>query len=147
MLGSVHIGNHGIDLELMIFLYSMLVGKDLDILRMGDDSARALGIDTKRIRGATVVLTCLVTAVVVAFAGPIGFVCILAPQIGRRIVGNGLRWLIPTSAMVGGMILLLADIVARTILSPVMLPVGAITALIGSPVLVYMLFSKRVATV
>lgn len=132
---------------LMIFLYSMLVGKDLDILRMGDDSARALGIDTKRIRGATVVLTCLVTAVVVAFAGPIGFICILAPQIGRRIVGNGLRWLIPTSAMVGGMILLLADIVAKTILSPVMLPVGAITALIGSPVLVYMLFSKRVATV
>lgn len=128
---------------LVIFGYSMLIGKNLDIMRMGDDSAKSLGINTQQIRSMTVVLTCIVTAVVVAFAGPIGFVCILSPQISRRVIGDNTRWLIPTSAIMGGMLLLFADIIAKTVLSPVLLPVGAITALIGAPILVYLLFSKK----
>lgn len=128
---------------LIIFIYSMLIGKNLDIMRMGDDSAKSLGINTHRLRSVTVILTCVATAIVVAFAGPIGFICILSPQIGRKIIGNNTRWLIPTSAIIGGMLLLIADIIAKSILAPIMLPVGAITALIGAPVLVYMLFSKK----
>lgn len=126
-----------------IFLYAMYISKNLDIMRMGDDSAKSLGINTNRVRGVTVIFTCIATAIVVSFAGPIGFICILAPQISRKIVGGNIRWLIPSSALIGGMILLLADIIAKTVLSPIMLPVGAITALIGSPLLIYMLFSKK----
>lgn len=127
----------------IIFIYSMLAGKNLDIMRMGDDSAKSLGINTRRIRSMTVIITCVVTAVVVTFAGPIGFICILSPQISRRIIGNNIRWLVPTSAIVGAVLLLFADILAKTLMSPIMLPVGALTAVIGAPVLVYMLFSKR----
>lgn len=131
----------------LIFAYSMFMGKNLDIMRMGDDSAKSLGINTAHVRSATVIITCIVTAVIVSFAGPIGFVCILSPQISRKIVGNNIRWLVPTSAIIGGMLLLFADIIAKTILSPIMLPVGAITAVIGAPLLIYMLFSKKTVAI
>lgn len=127
----------------IIIVFGMLVGKDMDIMKMGDDSAKSLGINIKFIRMSTIILTCLTTAIVVSFAGPIGFICLLSPQISRRIIGNDMRWLIPTSAIVGGMLLLVSDILAKTILDPILLPVGAITAVIGAPVLIYMLFTKK----
>ncbi|NLL94721.1 MAG: iron ABC transporter permease [Thermoplasmatales archaeon] len=119
------------------------LGKDMDIMRMGDDTAASLGINVNLVRGLALVVACFMTALAVACAGPIGFVCLLAPHICRRLVGSELRWLVPTAACFGSILLLVSDMIAKTVLAPQMLPVGAVTALIGAPIMVYMLYSKR----
>lgn len=128
---------------ILYFAYGMIVGKDIDILRMGDDSAISLGVDVKAIRGVSILVVCIMTAVAVSFTGPIGFVCLLAPHISRKFVGSELRWLLPFSALLGSILLLISDLISKTVIAPIMLPVGAITALIGAPVMVYMLYSKK----
>ena len=117
--------------------------KDIDILRMGDDTATALGVNVKQIRVAAIVLACFSTAVAVSFVGAIGFICLLAPQISRIFVGGNLRYLLPASAVLGALLLTLADIVAKDIMNPVILPVGAVTALIGAPILIYLLLRNK----
>ncbi len=117
--------------------------KDIDIMRMGDDSASALGVNVNRTRLLTILLACFSTAVTVSFVGAIGFVCLLAPQISRIFVGGNIRYLIPASAVTGALIMTLADIIAKDIISPIILPVGAITALIGAPILIYLLLRNR----
>ena len=124
-------------------IYGLVFGKDMDIMRMGDDTAASLGVNVKLVRSSALIISCLMTAISVACAGPIGFVCLLAPHICRRMVGSDMRWLIPMSACMGSMLLLVADMIAKTVVAPLMLPVGAITALIGAPVMVYMLYSRR----
>ncbi|MDO5862505.1 MAG: iron ABC transporter permease [Thermoplasmata archaeon] len=131
-------------IALLVYLvYGLIFGKDMDIMRMGDDTASSLGINVKFVRGSALIMACFMTAVAVACAGPIGFVCLLAPHICRKLVGSDMRWLIPMSACAGSMLLLIADMIAKSVLAPVMLPVGAITAILGAPVMVYMLYSKR----
>lgn len=124
-------------------VYAALFGKDMDIMRMGEDTASSLGVNVRFITISALVMVCFVTAITVACCGPIGFVCLLAPHICRRLVGTDLRWLVPTSACFGAVLLLVADLIAKTALAPQMLPVGAITALIGAPVMVYLLYSKK----
>lgn len=128
---------------LAYLIFTAFVCKDMDIMRMGDDTAASLGVNVKLVRGLTVFAVCLMTAVAVSFVGPIGFVCLLAPHISRKVVGNGIKWLMPASAVVGAIILLIADIISKGFPIALPLPVGAVTALIGAPVLVYMLFSKK----
>lgn len=128
---------------LLYFAFAMIMSRDLNIMRMGDDTAKSLGVNVETVRLVVVLVVCICTAVVVSFTGPIGFVCLLAPQISRRLVGTDLHYLVPASALVGASLLLMADVIAKTALSPIMLPVGAITALLGAPVLVYLLFVKR----
>jgi iron complex transport system permease protein len=123
--------------------YSLFVGRDMDIMRMGDDTASSLGINVKLIRGSALIIACFMTAVAVACTGPIGFVCLLAPHICRRLVGSDIRWLAPASACMGAVLLLIADMISKALFAPIMLPVGAVTALIGAPLMVYMLYSKR----
>lgn len=129
---------------LVIYLiFVMFAGKDMDIMRMGDDSATSLGVNIKAVRGTALIVSCFMTALAVAFTGPIGFICLMAPHISRKLVGSDMRWLTPTSACTGAILLLVADMISKTLLAPIMLPVGAITALIGAPVMIYMLYSKR----
>ena len=129
---------------LIIYLvYAEYVGKDLDIMRMGDDTASSLGVNVNVVRGSALLIACFMTALAVSCAGPIGFVCLLSPHICRKLVGSDIRWLVPTSACFGSMLLLISDMIAKTIIAPQMLPVGAITALIGAPIMVYMLYSKK----
>lgn len=128
---------------LMYLAYAIVFGKDMDIMRMGDDTAASLGVDVRSITVSALMMVCFVTAVTVACCGPIGFICLLAPHICRRLVGTDLRWLVPTSACFGAILLLVADLIAKTAIAPQMLPVGAITALLGAPVMVYLLYSKR----
>ncbi len=131
-------------IALVVYLvYAEIVGKDLDIMRMGDDTASSLGVNVFLVRGSALTMACFMTALAVACAGPIGFVCLLAPHICRRLVGSDIRWLVPTSACFGSMLLLIADMIAKTVIAPEMLPVGAVTALIGAPIMVYMLYSRR----
>ena len=117
--------------------------KDINTMRMGDDTATALGTNVKFIRTASVVLACFSTAIAVSFVGAIGFVCLLAPQISRIFVGSNLNYLLPASLFTGSLLLVLADLIAKDIIAPIILPVGAITALIGAPVLIFMLVRSR----
>lgn len=126
---------------------SLYLMKDIDIMRMGDDTATALGVNVKRTRTLTVVLACFSTAVAVSFVGAIGFICLLAPQISRLFVGGNMRYLIPASAATGALLLTVADIIAKDIADPIILPVGAITAVIGAPVLIYLLLRNKNAVV
>jgi len=117
--------------------------KDIDIMRMGDDTASALGVNVKRIRMCAIILACFSTAVAVSFVGAIGFICLLAPQIARMFVGSNLRYLLPASAVLGALLLSVADIVAKDIVNPIILPVGAVTALIGAPILIWLLLRNK----
>lgn len=117
--------------------------KDIDIMRMGDETATALGVNVKRIRTSAIVLACFSTAIAVSFVGAIGFICLLAPQISRIFVGGNLRYLMPASLVTGSLLLVIADIIAKDLLNPIILPVGAITALIGAPILIYLLLRKK----
>ncbi len=125
------------------FIISMYLTKNMDALRMGDDTATSLGVNVHTTRVVLMILACFSTAVVVSFVGAIGFICLLAPHISRLIGGGSIRFLIPASAVTGALLLTIADIIAKDLVNPIMLPVGAITAVIGGPVLVYLLFKSR----
>lgn len=112
---------------------------DYNALDNGEESAKSLGVNTERVRMAGTVVSALITAVAVSFLGIIGFVGLLGPQMMRRIIGSDHRFLIPASALAGSVIMLLSDTVARVVISPVVLPVGAITSLIGAPLFLYLL--------
>ncbi|MDR1690803.1 MAG: iron ABC transporter permease [Candidatus Methanoplasma sp.] len=122
---------------------SFYLMKDIDIMRMGDDTATSLGVNVKAVRTASIILACLSTAVAVSFVGAIGFVCLLAPQISRIFVGNNMRYLLPASLVTGATLLVIADIIAKDLVNPLMLPVGAITALVGAPILIYLLIRNN----
>ena len=124
-------------------LGALFLTKDIDVMRMGDDTATALGVNVKRTRLAVILLACLSTAIAVSFVGAIGFICLLAPQISRIFVGGNIRYLIPASAATGALLLTIADIIAKDLVNPIILPVGAITALVGAPILIYLLLRNR----
>jgi iron complex transport system permease protein len=116
-----------------------LLSRPLDALATGEEGARSLGLPLAQARGGIVVAASLVTAAAVATSGIIGFVGLIAPHIARMLVGTGYRRLIPTSALVGALLLLLADSAARSIAAPLELPVGIITALVGGPCFLWLL--------
>lgn len=128
-------------------LAAFYLTKDIDVMRMGDDTATALGVNVKRTRTAVIVLACFSTAIAVSFVGAIGFICLLAPQISRIFVGGNIRYLIPASAATGALLLTVADIIAKDLVNPIMLPVGAVTALVGAPILIYLLLRNRESVV
>ena len=128
---------------LVFVVVALYLSRDLNIMKMGDDTAESLGIHVKQVRLIAIVLSCVCTAVAVAFTGAIGFICLIAPHLCRIIIGGDLKYLIPASALVGAILLIGADTIGRTIISPIILPVGAITALVGGPLLIYLLLMKR----
>jgi iron complex transport system permease protein len=112
-------------------------------LALGEDSARALGVDTERSKRFIFVLAALVTGAVVSVSGMIGFIGMVVPHAVRLVVGADHRVLLPASALVGGTFLMGADTVARTLLSPAEIPVGIITALTGGPFFIYLLLWRK----
>lgn len=126
-----------------VFCVAMFLSRDINIMRMGDDTAKGLGVNAGRIRTVSLVMSCILTAVVVSFTGAIGFVCLLAPQISRMFVGSEMQYLLPASALTGACLLSAADMFAKTVIAPIMLPVGAVTALIGGPVLIILIIRSR----
>ena len=112
---------------------------DYNAMDGGEDTARGLGVDVSRVRFWTLLVSSLVTAVAVSFMGIIGFIGLIAPHIMRRILGIDHRFLLPASALAGSALLLIADTVARTVVSPVVLPVGAITSFFGAPLFLFVL--------
>lgn len=113
--------------------------RTMDLLSLGDESAQALGIRTERVKALIFVTTALLTAASVAVSGMIGFVGLVAPHAVRGWLGPLHRNLIPAVFVAGGSLLIVADAVARTVLRPAELPIGAVTALIGVPLFAVLL--------
>ncbi len=119
----------------------LLHGRHLDVLSVGDEEARALGLHPGRVRLIVIAACALAAASAVAVSGLIGFVGIVVPHVVRRLAGASYRMVLPLSLLAGAGFLVLADTVARTIVSPAELPIGVVTALVGSPVFVWILRS------
>ncbi len=114
-----------------------------NVLNTGDETSKSLGINPDRIRISGLVIASLIVSVVVALFGIIAFVGLVVPHIVRRIIGSDERYSIPSSALFGGLFLLIADILARTIISPIVLPVGILTSFLGAPLFLYLLLKKE----
>lgn len=108
-------------------------------LLWGDDSAKSLGVHVYQLRLISLILAALVAAVTTAFLGIIGFVGLIAPHIVRMIMGQDHRFLLPCSLLAGGLLLVVADALARTVMAPVTLPVGILTSFAGVPLFLYLL--------
>ncbi len=117
----------------------VLIGHPLNVLQFGEEQALQLGIRVQRARWITISLATLATAAAVAFAGIIGFVGLVVPHIIRLLWGGDYRRLIPLSMLGGASLLLLTDVVARSIIAPQEIPVGIVTALLGAPFFLWIL--------
>ena len=117
---------------------------DLNTLSLGgDDFAISSGVNPSSTRRNILILSALMTSLVIAFTGLIGFVGLAAPHMGRLVIGNDYRKLIPCSAVLGSLLMLFADTAGRILFTPVIIPVGMIMAIIGGPLFVYLLLRNR----
>ena len=126
----------------LVALFSF--ARDLNLFSMGEETARHLGIETENLKIIIIAVASLVTAAAVAVSGIIGFVGLVVPHICRRILGPDHRVLIPSSALGGAALTVLADLASRAILPPSGLPVGIVTAMLGAPFFLYLLRVSKV---
>jgi ABC-type Fe3+-siderophore transport system permease subunit len=117
--------------------------QSLNLLTLGEETARSLGVEVERVKKLVFVAAALLTGAVVSFSGIIGFVGLIVPHAVRLVLSADHRLLLPAAGFVGGMFLMLADTVARTALSPSEFPVGVVTALVGGPVFLYLLTTRN----
>jgi len=121
----------------------LLYTKEMDILSFGDEQAKSAGVETGALRKKLLALCAVLTGAAVALSGVIGFVDLIAPHAARRIAGSRHIYLIPMSFILGGSLMVCADLVARTAVSPSELPVGAVTALVGAPFFAWVYFKRK----
>jgi iron complex transport system permease protein len=112
---------------------------DLNLILTGEQEARHLGVNVSRVKIVVYVAASLLTGLAVSLSGAIGYVGLLTPHVMRMLFGTDYRLLIPTSAIGGAIIIVLADLLARTVVAPTELPVGAMTAIAGAPVFIYLM--------
>jgi len=146
-LMRANLGQAGI-VGLILLLAAPLLLRDawrLTALRLGDDRARALGVQVDALRLRAFVLVSLLTGVAVAFVGTIGFVGLVAPHIARILVGEDQRHLLPSSAVYGALLLSTASVASKTIMPGAVFPIGIITSLVGVPVLAWLVLRSRAA--
>lgn len=117
--------------------------REMDILTFGEEQAKAVGVDTTKIKKRLFIFSTTLTGAAVSLSGTIGFVDLIAPHIVRRIFGSKHSYVIPMSFIFGGCLMVITDLISRTIISPAELPVGAITALIGAPFFAYVYFNSK----
>ncbi|MFA6803664.1 MAG: iron ABC transporter permease [Candidatus Methanomethylophilaceae archaeon] len=125
----------------VIFLEKMAI--DINTLSSGDEVASNLGVDVQKLRRNGLIISTLVTSVCIAFTGVIGFIGLMAPHICRMMIGNDCRYLLPTAACMGALILLISDTVARVVIRPDDLPVGIIMYVLGGIFFIWMVTSKN----
>ena len=121
-------------------IYFFLNRWNYNALQNGGHVAGGLGVDVERTRMAGVFVASLMAAAMVSFVGLINFIGLIAPHIARRFVGNDYRFLLPASLVLGATIMLASDLVARMIISPIILPIGAITSFLGAPLFLFLLY-------
>lgn len=134
-------------LVLVPILFASLLGaRHLNLLARGDLEAQMLGLPVRGVRHAIFIAASLLTAAAVSSAGSIGFVGLVTPHLVRQMSGSDHRIVVPASALLGGTILVLADLLARTLIAPRQLPVGALTALIGVPLFLVLIRRQRLVS-
>lgn len=124
-------------------VYFMYNRWNYNAMEAGYDTAQSLGVNTRRVMVASMAICSLSAAVAVSFVGIIGFVGLIAPHVMRYFTGNDHRYLIPGSALAGAILLLVADIIAKIIIPPAILPIGALMSFVGGPVFLFLLFKGR----
>lgn len=147
LMGMLDVGGYA-PLAASIPFLLMAVGlcatlpRALDLLSLGTDAAAARGVDVLRAERAALVGASLATGAAVSIAGPVGFVGIIVPHMVRRLVGSAHRLVLPASALFGATFLITCDLMARTIFSPIEVPVGVVTAIIGGPFFLWLLLRR-----
>lgn len=124
-------------LSLLVFLF---FSRDLNVMLLGEESATSMGIDVMLLRKVLLVAATVATAFSVSISGIIGFVGLIVPHAMRLIVGPNHRYLTPASLLAGAIFLIISDTIARTVVAPGQLPLGVITAIIGAPYFIYLLY-------
>lgn len=122
---------------------TLLLGRDLNTLNLGDEVARSLGNQVEFKRGLLLLISVALAGAAVATAGTIEFVGLMAPHIARQLVGPSHGGLIPTAALTGGILVVLADLLGRSLFAPIEIPCGVITAVIGAPYFLYLMYQSR----
>ncbi len=130
-------------LLLLICLLLMPLGRSLNVMARGPLQAAALGVNVRPLEWTIYVVASVLTATAVTTAGSIGFVGLVVPHMLRLVLGNDQRLILPACALAGGTLLVLADTLARTMIAPEQLPVGVITALLGVPTFLFLLYRSR----
>jgi iron complex transport system permease protein len=143
-LGDLSLGGSGLLPVLVVVVFVAIIGiysqsRSLNLLMVGERDALSLGVDVSRVRFIVFALASLITGMVVAVGGSVGYVGLIVPHIIRLAFGTDYRLLIPSSMIGGAILVLTADTVARSAIAPRELPVGAVLALIGAPLFLYLL--------
>src|SRR5690554_4848101 len=133
----------GLGLLTVVWVLVVPLGRSLNVLARGPMQAAALGISVRPLEWLIYILASLLTATAVTMAGSIGFVGLVVPHMLRLMLGNDQRLILPACALAGGTLLVLADTLARVVIAPEQLPVGVITALLGVPTFLYLLYRSR----
>ena len=148
LMGSIASGGwHEVKIMLPYFIAGLIpiifYLKDLNLVLLGEESAQHLGVDVERVKKILIVAATLVTASVVSVSGSIGFIGLIVPHIARMLIGPDHRKMLPLAAFIGGTFLLISDDIARSLIPPLEIPVGIITALAGGPYFIYLLRKKK----
>jgi iron complex transport system permease protein len=122
---------------------SLFLTKALNVLGLGDDIARSLGLNVTFVRLALLVLSSILSGCVVSYAGLLSFVGLIVPHICRRLFGNDARYLLPCSVLLGACFVLICDILGRILFAPFELPAGVLMSFVGGPFFLYLLFKKK----
>lgn len=125
------------------FVIAIILGYDMNILALGDESAKSLGLNVARLRFVFLILAALLAGSAISFAGLLGFVGLIVPHVSRILVGYDNRILIPVSALLGSIFTLLCDLLARVLFAPFEIPVGIIMSFLGGPFFIYLLIKRR----
>jgi iron complex transport system permease protein len=128
------------------YVIARVLARDLNLMVMGDETARSLGVPVARSRSLLIVAGSLMAAAAVAVSGLIGFVGLVVPHLIRLLTGPDHRRLLPAAALAGGFTLVLADALARSVVVPAEIPVGIVTAALGAPFFLYLLRRHRKRT-
>ena len=114
-----------------------------DIFMLGDEQASHLGLDVERLKKVTILLSSIIVGISVAFCGMIGFIGLVTPHLIRLFIGPKHKYLIPGSAFMGSILLLIADLLSKTVISPAQLPIGVVTSLIGAPFFIFLILKQK----
>lgn len=126
--------------SVIMFVFFMLNRWNYNAMESGADTAKSLGVNVDRVMVISMLAASFAASVAVAFVGIISFVGLIAPHMIRKFIGSDYRYLLPASAAVGALLLLISDTFGRLIVAPVILPIGAITSFLGAPMFLYLLF-------
>ena len=132
----------GIPFFLIGIIGIMAFVKEMDVLTFGEEQAKSIGVEAEKVKKYLFLFVAILTGSAVSISGTIGFVDLIAPHIVRKIFGSKHSYVIPMSIVFGGCLMVITDLISRTIIVPSELPVGAVTAIIGAPFFAYLYFKK-----